>query len=292
MKIIDAHMHYFNISHFKTIARKAGHTNSVKGWQKICDENNIVYAIAMGNSYDAPSRFGGVPPRLIDLGGDVSEEFDKIPDNIGYCLGVSSEDITSKNAEKTALEFEYYLKNDKKHCLGLKFYMGYNSVYLNDKRHQPLFEIAKEYKVPVAMHSGETASNRGQLKYAHPLTVDEAALEHPDVKFVICHIGNPWVQDAITVAGKNENVYIDLSGLMEGIPSKEYLAYHKDYFAHMNMWLKYANVYGKIMYGSDWPLINIPTYVDVMKKLIPVKHHEEFFYKNALKVYSRIKIPK
>ena len=213
--IIDAHMHYFKIDGFDELARLADHENSRQGWQEICEANQIAFSVAMGNSYDAPCRFGGVTPRLINLGEDpfCVQPYNQ-PDNVGYCLGVQSEEITPDNAEKTAMEFEYYLQRDP-HCLGIKFYMGYQNVYLYDPRHDPLFELAKAYDVPVAMHSGETANHHGRLRYSHPLTVDEAACRHTDVRFVICHMGNPWIVDAFEVASKNENVFMDFSGLWE-----------------------------------------------------------------------------
>ena len=46
----------------------------------------------------------------------------------------------------------------------------------------------------------------GKIKYAHPLTLDDAASEFPDVKFVMAHYGNPWIIDATQVARK-ENVF-------------------------------------------------------------------------------------
>ena len=55
MKIIDAHMHYYDIDKFYEVAENAGHENTAACWQKICQENNIVFAVAMGNSEDAPS---------------------------------------------------------------------------------------------------------------------------------------------------------------------------------------------------------------------------------------------
>ena len=67
MKIIDAHMHYFNIEGFKTVAANAGYENTAACWQQICEENNIVFSVAMGNTEDVPSRYGGISPRLIDL---------------------------------------------------------------------------------------------------------------------------------------------------------------------------------------------------------------------------------
>ena len=38
MKIIDAHMHYFNIEGFKTVAANAGYENTAACWQQICEE--------------------------------------------------------------------------------------------------------------------------------------------------------------------------------------------------------------------------------------------------------------
>lgn len=288
MKIIDAHMHYHAVDHFDIIAKAAGHENTDACWQQICRDNNIVFAVAMGNSYDAPSRFGGTPPRLINLKAPYTLEpaYNQAA-NVGYCLGVMSEEMTEENADKTAQEFEYYLQRDK-HCLGIKFYMGYNRVYLNDKRHQPLFELAQAYNVPVAMHSGETAGHHGQLKYAHPLTVDEAASEHPEVKFVICHLGNPWVMDAAAVASKCENVYLDASGLFEGRITPQALIDGAEYFRYLRMWLSYLGNWDKVMYGSDWPLINIPENIKVLGDIVPERYHEQFFYKNALTVYSKI----
>ena len=288
MKIIDAHMHYFNIEGFDELAKLADHKNSRKGWQDICEANGIVFSVAMGNSDDAPCRFGGVVPRLINLGGEpFCETPYNQPDNVGYCLGVDSEAITPENAEKTAQEFEYYLQRDP-HCVGIKFYMGYQNVYLYDARHEPLFELAKAYDVPVAMHSGETANHHGRLRYAHPLTVDEAASEHPDVRFVICHVGNPWIPDAIEVASKNENVFIDFSGLWEHrlTPKREReIAAFRQY---VRMWLEYHELWDKIMYGSDWPLVNIPDNIRNLGKIVPEEHWNEFYYENALRVYSRI----
>ena len=46
--------------------------------------------------------------------------------------------------------------------------------------------------MPVFFHTGDTYSPEAKLKFAHPLGVDEVAVDHPDVKFVLCHLGNPW----------------------------------------------------------------------------------------------------
>ena len=163
MKIIDAHMHYYNVDGFVQVAANAGYENTAACWQKICEENNIVFSVAMGNTNYTSSKYGGVTPRMIDLAAPFDEEHYNQPQNMGYCMGVNSEAITEANAEKTAQEFERFIKDP--HCLGIKLYPGYNAVYVNDKRHWPLFELARAYNVPVAIHTGDTAWPSGLLKY-------------------------------------------------------------------------------------------------------------------------------
>ena len=287
MKIIDAHMHYYNIEGFAQVAANAGYENTAACWQRICQENNIVFSVAMGNTMYTSSRFGGVPPRLIDLAAPFDEENYNQPPNMGYCLGVQSELINEANAEATAREFAYYI--GEPHCLGIKLYPGYQSVFVNDKRHWPLFELAQAYHVPVAIHTGDTARPAGLLKYSHPLTVDEAAVNFPEVTFVIAHCGCPWLVDAAEVAAKNANVAIDLSGLVEGNP-KPVQIYHQQagFWQQLRTWLNYLGDYSKIMYGSDWPLVNISSYIKAISHVIPEKYYEDVFFKNALRIYNKI----
>lgn len=287
MKIIDAHMHYYDVDGFREVAAACGYENTAECWQQICSKHNIVFSVAMGNTMDVPSKFGGVPPRLINLSGPFDDQKYNQPDNIGYCLGVQSDLITEENAMKTAYEFEYYI--DQPHCLGIKFYPGYNRSYIYDKKHYPLLELAQAHHVPVAVHTGDTARSTGILRYSHPLTVDETAVEFPEVNFVIAHCGNPWIVDAIETASKNENVHIDLSGLLAGRPQSLFV-YEKNaaYFEYLRMWLNYLGRYDKIMYGSDWPLVNIDVYIALMQRIVPEEYHEKFFFKNALRIYSKI----
>lgn len=288
MKIIDAHMHYYDKEGFVQVAANAGYENTAACWEKICRDNNIAFSVAMGNTDYTSSRFGGVAPRLIDLSAPFDEEHYNQPAHMGYCMGVDSESITEENAVQTAREFEHYITDP--HCLGIKLYPGYNSVYVNDRRHWPLFELAQAYKVPVVIHTGDTARPNGLLKYSHPLTVDEAAVNFPEVTFVMAHCGCPWFADAAEVAGKNPNVCVDLSGLLEGNP-KPLLLFerHAGFFRQLHTWLNYLGHYEKVMYGSDWPLVNIPIYIRIISNVIPEKFQEDVFYNNALRIFSKIK---
>ncbi|MCQ2358795.1 MAG: amidohydrolase family protein [Phascolarctobacterium sp.] len=289
--IIDAHFHYFNIDGFVNVAANAGYVNTNACWQEICKQNNIIMSIAMGNTHDATIRYGGIAPRLINLARPFDEENFNQDANVCYCLGVDSELITPDKIEATAQEFEFYLKQDpiKSHCVGIKLYPGYNSVYVNDKRHWPLFELAKAYDVPVVIHTGDTSWPHAHLKYSHPLTVDDAAADFPDVQFVIAHCGCPWFQDACEVAAKNANVAIDLSGLVAGKPKPVHLFLRNaGFFDNLRTWLNYMGDYSRVMYGSDWPLVNIPLYIQTMAHVVPAEYHEQFFYKNALRIFKKM----
>lgn len=288
MKIIDAHMHYYNKDGFIEVAKRAGYENTAACWQKICEENNIVFSIAMGNTDYTSSCYGGSTPRLIDLAAPYDEARYNQPASMGYCLGVASEEITEANSEKTAQEFERFITNP--HCLGLKLYPGYNAVYVNDKRHWPLFELARAYDVPVVIHTGDTARPGALLKYSHPLTVDEAAVTFPDVTFVMAHCGCPWFADAAEVAAKNPNVCMDLSGLIEGCPKLLPLFEQQaGFWRQLHTWLNYMGDYSRVMYGSDWPLVNIPLYIRAISHVVPEQHHENIFYNNALRIFKKIK---
>ena len=287
MQIIDAHMHFYDKEGFVQVAANAGCTNTAACWSQICRENNIVFSVAMGNTMYTSSRYGGVPPRMIDLAAPFDEERYNQPVNMGYCMGVQSELITEANAEATAREFEHYIKD--KHCLGLKLYPGYESVYVNDRRHWPLFELARAYKVPVVIHTGDTARPDGLLKYSHPLTVDEAAVNFRDVNFVIAHYGCPWFMDAAEVAAKNANVAIDVSGLMAGKPKPLVLFEQQaGFWRQLHTCLNYMGDYSRVMYGSDWPLVNIPLYIRMISYVIPEAHYEKVFYENALRIFPKI----
>ena len=54
------------------------------------------------------------------------------------------------------------------------------------------------------------------------------------------------------------------------------------------MIMNYHGIWDKIMYGSAWPLINIPDTIRNLGRIVPENHWDEFYYDNAFRVYSRI----
>ena len=287
MKIIDAHIHYAGWDGFNETAAESGQVNTVEGVADNFRKNGVVMAVAMG-----AGRNGGDPavcrPMTPNLAGNTTPEHYGQPDYIAYCAGVDSGAITPENTTRSLEEFERYLQTPQ--CVGLKFYPGYHHLYLSDPRHYPFFELAAACDVPVVIHTGDTAGTRGHVKYAHPLTVDEVAVDFPKTRFVLAHYGNPWIVDATEVAAKNENVSIDLSGLAAGtIDAAVFLKHFRGYLEHMRVWMDYLGDWSRFLYGSDYPLVNIGEYIKVIRAIVPEEHHEAVFCNNALRVFPKPK---
>ena len=287
MRIIDAHLHFSKCDGFDEIAVAAGHENTPENLGKSFQANGIVLGIAMGEM--GGERMEGIcSPRSPNLGGTVVPgKTYPHPPFIAYCAGVESREITPDKTKRSLEAFEKHLQT--RECVGIKLYPGYNTYYLNDPIHYPYYELAERYDIPVVIHTGELAGTHGMLKYSHPLTVDEIAVKFPNVRFVMAHYGNPWIVDATAVAAKNPNVYIDLSGLAEGNFTADWFWSHfKGQMEFTRMWLTYLNNWDKVMYGSDWPLVNISAYVDVIGRLVPEKFHGKVFFENACRVFPKV----
>jgi predicted TIM-barrel fold metal-dependent hydrolase len=148
---------------------------------------------------------------------------------------------------------------------GIKLYPGYDNYAINDASLESVFRIAAKYQVPVMIHTGDTYSKTAKVRMAHPLLVDDVAVDYPDVKFVMCHLGNPWFQDAAEVLYKNENVYADISGLVLGEFTYEFERYVAMRLKDM---ITYMGDPGKqLMYGTDWPLVRMKPYVRLLSEL-------------------------
>jgi len=173
---------------------------------------------------------------------------------------------------------------------GLKIYPGYEPFYPNDARFEPAFAFAREHDIPVMVHTGDTYTPRGKVKYSHPLNIDELAVDHPEVRFVICHIGNPWIRDCMEVVYKNANVYCDFSGLVLGDFNDRFESYMRKQVQEM---LLYGVQPEKCLFGTDFPISSIESYLEFMDELrMPPRDRRMVMFENAIRVFRLpIEIP-
>jgi uncharacterized protein len=167
---------------------------------------------------------------------------------------------------------------------GLKIYPGYEPFYPNDAKLAPAMAFAREHRLPVMIHSGDTYTPKGKLKYSHPLHVDEVAVDYPEVEFVICHIGNPWIRDTMEVVYKNANVYTDFSGLVLGDFEDRFESYMRKLVQEM---LLYGVQPEKLLYGTDWPIASMESYLDFMEELkMPPRDRRLMMCENAIRLFK------
>ena len=266
MRVIDAHIHYRPGERFDQLAREAGHENTEAHLRATFQEEGIERAIVMSN-----------------LGMDSMNQ--ELPDFMSYCAGIGQNTLDPDQHGRTVELAEEHLRNSR--CVGMKIYAGYTPIELSDPVYTPFYELAEQYSKPVAVHMGVTAHPRAQLYYCHPMRMDPVAVAFPNVQFVMCHFGNPWLMDAAAVVEKNHNISVDLSGLIAGqfhIPT--YLEELKGYVEQLKTWIAYVENYDKFMFGTDWPLTGFGDYIRLFEYIIPEKHLDKFYYENAKRIYG------
>ncbi len=167
---------------------------------------------------------------------------------------------------------------------GLKMYPGYEPFYPYDPRCTVIYDLAKEYDVPVMFHTGDTYSPKGKVRYAHPLNLDDVAVDHPEMKIVACHIGNPWIRDCMEVVYKNKNVWADISGLVLGDFEDRF---EKFMLGQIREMIMYAGEPRYLLYGTDWPISSMESYRSFMNGLeLSDKAREMIMWKNAAKLFK------
>jgi uncharacterized protein len=166
---------------------------------------------------------------------------------------------------------------------GLKLYPGYEPFYVHDARMRVVYELAAEFDVPVMIHTGDTYDPKGRIKYSHPIEVDEVAVDFPEVTFVICHLGNPWITDAMEVIYKNPNVVGDISGFTLGQFEERF---ERFMLQQVNEVLAFAGDPSKLLYGTDWPICDMGSYIRFVNNLnLTREENDLIFWRNAARLF-------
>lgn len=267
MKWIDAHVHLFGKDPWADeLARSVGHENTEEHFVQEMERLGIVHAVVMGNADPTPDAYRFGP-------------------QFSYCVGLDGGQILRLGAENVPAMVEEHLRRPK--CCGIKLYPGYDPHYISDPLYEPYYELAEKYNKPVAVHTGQTQGSDARLKYCHPLTLDDVAVEHPHVQFVMCHFGNPFLADAAAVLEKNPNMAADISGWLCGYEQlDDYFVGKREYIHMLRGWLGYGDYWDRLIFGTDWPGVNMENYLNFIRRLIPEKYDQPVFFDNANRIYQ------
>ena len=103
----------------------------------------------------------------------------------------------------------------------------------------PFYEICRQRKLPVSVHTGGSASVF-QLDLGYPRLIDKAARDFPDLNFVLSHASTCYTDEALMLCASRANVYLEVSGYASQPVSKV-----NELFQH--------GVGHKVVFGTDWP---------------------------------------
>ncbi len=149
----------------------------------------------------------------------------------------------------------------------IKLFPGYQAFYPHDKALAPVYEYAERRGIVVMVHQGDTLDPNGRIKFARPIEMDEVAVQYRDVNFVLCHLGNPWVEEAAELVYKNANMYTDTSGLL---PHPNTPHFDRTFARSKTVLQGVVDTIGatdRVLYGSDWPLESLATAVALVDGL-------------------------
>jgi hypothetical protein len=270
---VDAHLH---LTRWWPNIEATGYRRpldfTVPGLVQEMDENGIDYAILI-QSNDAPNTRDG----LTEARGYVKE-------SAGRLRLVSTVDPT---ATDPSVEDMIRLWDGVPELHGIKLFPGYHPFYPHDRRLDPVYEYAHHRKIPILIHTGDTMDVKGLIKYSRPVEIDEVAVRFRDVPIVLCHFGNPWIDEAAEVVYKNSNVYADTSGLLA----------HPSYplFEQMIALCRKRVLEGilmvgstdRVLCGSDWPLVGLKVAQDLVIGLpLPERDRTAILGGNACRLFG------
>jgi uncharacterized protein len=272
MSIIDCHTHlniYNGIN--KTEEKILSLQERLDILLETMENNNIVYSLLLSSykvDVNRPST-----AQIIDI-----VDKNGIKNKIGVVAGYTIDNHTQEDLKN----YRQWLKDDI--IKGIKLYCGYEHHYPYDERYQIVYDMCIEFGCPLMIHTGDAFSHRAKIKYSHPLNVDDIAVDNPELKIVMCHIGNPWITDCQEILYKNKNVYADISGLIVGDFT---LSGEIHYTNKIKEILNYVDSPHHLLYGSDWPISNMKSYTNLVQKLeLDKESFDLLMFKNAKGIFK------
>ncbi len=168
-------------------------------------------------------------------------------------------------------ELEHLVKNcNAKLC---KVYAPEDDGPLNDRRLWPFYEKCCELDIAVTIHTGTAYVLPHPDGYTRPLLLDDIALDFPDLKIIAYHMGWPYTEELIGLAGKHKNLHLSMSGIVGWYARAPHRGYHM-----IGEALQWAGP-DKIVMGLDMPFDETKRIVDFIRTLqIPEELQEKWGY--------------
>lgn len=168
---------------------------------------------------------------------------------------------------------------------GLKLDPSLQGFYPDDQALYPIYERAQSLKIPILFHAGMTWVTGGRLKYGHPLRFEDVAADFPQLKIVLAHLAWPWVVEAVALALKYPNVYLDTSALYFDNPN-DFIRFAMSVQVPLTVFER--SLRHQIVFGSNYPRVEIKNMARAVRA-VGFSHEclDLIFRENAEKLLDR-----
>jgi hypothetical protein len=172
---------------------------------------------------------------------------------VAYYRPLNFDKVETDAAKKV---FKSLINGDEDHVISLK-----DAKPLQDYMFHCLMDLAKEYKIPVAFHTGLQAGRGKLVGNTDPTLLTNIFNEYPEIKFVLYHGSYPYGGELSALAKNYKNIYIDMNWMYSVSPT-----YSERYLSE---WLETVPVSRLIAFGGDCMSVeNTYSELKVAKRII------------------------
>jgi predicted TIM-barrel fold metal-dependent hydrolase len=147
---------------------------------------------------------------------------------------------------------------------GCKLAPPIQEFYPDDRRAYPVYERAQALGVPILFHAGMSWEPGSQAKYAQPIRFEDVAHDFPGLNIVLAHLAWPWVVEAVSLALKYPNLYLDTSALYFDNPS-DFVHFAMAEQVPLTVWER--SLRKQLVFGSNYPRVEIKNMAAAVRSL-------------------------
>jgi predicted TIM-barrel fold metal-dependent hydrolase len=137
---------------------------------------------------------------------------------------------------------------------GLKLAPAMQQVFPDAVQLEPIYERAETLNIPILFHAGMSWEPGSRMGFGQPLRFERVAADHPRLRIVLAHLAWPWVTEAVALALKYPNVYLDTAALYFDNPP-DFLRFAMTQQVPLTVFEH--SLRNQIVFGSNYPRVEV-----------------------------------
>jgi hypothetical protein len=147
---------------------------------------------------------------------------------------------------------------------GLKLAPAMQRTFPDHPGLDPLYARAEALGVPILFHAGMSWEPGSRLAYGQPLRFERVAADFPRLRIVLAHLAWPWVMEAVALALKYPNVYLDTSALYFDNPP-DFLRFAMTVQVPLTVFER--SLRRQVVFGSNYPRVEVKNMARAVRAL-------------------------